>query len=130
MEFRNCPCRGDTLDKLIQPAILALLAEEPMHGYALADRMEALRGERPDLAGVYRCLASMRRRALVVSQWEAAECGPKRKIYRITEAGRECLECWVATLEQHTREVRGLLRAAKRSLAEPSTKLTAVKPGS
>ena len=130
MTAGNCPCRGDTLDKLIQPAILTLLAKEPMHGYALADQMELLRGERPDLAGVYRFLASMQKRSLVVSEWESVECGPNRKIYRITDAGRECLECWVAALEQHARDVRTLLRDAKRSLAKLPAKTPTLQPGS
>ena len=36
IDFINCPCSGVTLDKLIQPAILAVLASEPSHGYRIA----------------------------------------------------------------------------------------------
>ena len=39
VDFMNCPCSGVTLDKLIQPAILAALAEEPAHGYRIAERI-------------------------------------------------------------------------------------------
>jgi hypothetical protein len=31
-ELVGCPCSGETLDKLIQPPVLAVLAEGPMHG--------------------------------------------------------------------------------------------------
>ncbi len=31
-DFPGCPCSGGTLDKLIQPAILAVLSEGALHG--------------------------------------------------------------------------------------------------
>ena len=31
----KCPCKGDYLDKLIQPSILALLCEGPAYGLEL-----------------------------------------------------------------------------------------------
>ena len=40
-EWIGCPCSGETLDKFIQPAVLATLAGGPMHGYGLAERIGA-----------------------------------------------------------------------------------------
>jgi hypothetical protein len=51
--FSDCPCSGVTLDKLVQPAILAALTEGPIHGYRLAERiseMAGLFGEKPDVS--------------------------------------------------------------------------------
>jgi hypothetical protein len=36
----DCPCSGATLDKLVQPAILAALTKGPVHGYGLAERVD------------------------------------------------------------------------------------------
>ena len=87
----GCPCTGATLDKLIQPAILAVLADGPIHGYGLAERlgvMPAFAGEKPDVSGVYRFLKAMERRGLVSSSWDLSENGPAKKTYAITAAGR------------------------------------------
>ena len=40
----DCPCSGATLDKLVQPAILAALTEGPIHGYRLAERINEMAG--------------------------------------------------------------------------------------
>ena len=42
--FSDCPCSGGTLDKLVQPAILAALTEGPIHGYRLAERINEMIG--------------------------------------------------------------------------------------
>jgi DNA-binding PadR family transcriptional regulator len=121
MKLSDCPCLGRNLDKLVQPAILALLAEEPLHGYALAERigsMPVCRGEVPNPTGIYRFLTSMERRGLVSSEWDSAERGPNRKVYQITVDGRACLEHWIDALEQYRRGMDALIRLAKRSLAD------------
>ena len=41
-DWDDCPCGGRTLDKLIQPAILVVLAAGPLHGYRLAERIGEL----------------------------------------------------------------------------------------
>ena len=43
----HCPCSGATLDKLVQPAILAALTEGPLHGYRLAERSKEMAGMKP-----------------------------------------------------------------------------------
>ena len=56
LDLADCPCSGGTLDKLIQPAVLIVLAEGPLHGYRLAERigtMPTLGGQKPDVSGVY-----------------------------------------------------------------------------
>ena len=44
-DLLNCPCAGVTLDKLIRPAILAVLADEAMHGYQVAERIREMPAE-------------------------------------------------------------------------------------
>jgi len=109
------PCCGETLDKLVQPAILAILAEGPAHGYRLAARigkMPLLQGHKPDVSGIYRILKSMERRGLVSSSWRLGKAGPARRAYRITANGRKCLARWVETLRAYRRGLSALLRVA------------------
>ena len=114
----DCPCAGITLDKLIQPAILAVLAEGPLHGYGLAERIGRLpgfAGEKPDVSGVYRFLRTMQRKGLVVSAWDVSDAGPAKKTYHITAQGRRCLRRWVRTLEEYRQGITALLTRARRA---------------
>ncbi len=55
-KMMECPCEGSTLDKLVQPAILTILSDGPLHGYGLAERLSQMpmfRGQKPDGAGIY-----------------------------------------------------------------------------
>ena len=116
----TCPCTGGTLDKLIQPAILAVLAKGPLHGYKLAERigrMPLFRGQKPDLSGVYRALKAMERQDFVVSSWDLSENGPAKKSYQLTEAGGQCLLHWIETLEQYRQGITVLLKTARTALA-------------
>ena len=114
-EWKSCPCAGATLDRLIQPAILTVLAAGPLHGYCIADRIAALPGfgqRRPDVSGIYRFLRAMERRGLVVAAWDLSASGPAKRCYELTTAGRQCLRQWVKTLEVYRAGVDALLEAA------------------
>ncbi|HUU69319.1 MAG TPA: helix-turn-helix transcriptional regulator [Planctomycetota bacterium] len=112
----KCPCSGATLTKLVQPAILMLLAQQPLHGYAVVQRLgllQILRGNRPDATGVYRLLRAMEGRGLVTCSWSRSNSGPAKRMYRLTASGTQCLERWVATLEDFDKAVTELLLAAR-----------------
>ena len=116
--FDACPCSGGTLDKLLRPAILSLLASGPLHGYRIVEKLAALRlsrGTRPDPTGVYRALGSMQRMRLVAARWDVSGPGPARHIFRLTPAGRACLRTWVGTLTQYRRAIDQLLANVRRA---------------
>ena len=118
VDLGHCPCAGATLDKLVQPAVLAVLADGPLHGYALVQRlatMPVLGGREPDAAGVYRTLRSLASRGLVDSSWDVSGTGPAKRLYRLTASGRQCLATWAGTLEQYRKAVGQLLRAVRKA---------------
>jgi len=120
-KLEGCPCVGATLDKLVQPAVLAILAEGPEHGYAVVRRLGGLRlsaGGKPDAAGVYKALKAMQGRGLVASAWDAPEAGPARRRFRLTAAGRQCLARWQGTLQEYRdgiEELVGMVAGAARA---------------
>ena len=119
----KCPCSGATLTKLVQPAILILLARKPLHGYGVAQRLGLLRiarGAKPDATGVYRVLRALQRRGLVTCSWARSDSGPAKRTYRLTASGTECLKRWVATLEDFDAAVAELLLTAKAACRRPS----------
>ncbi len=117
LELLNCPCTGASLDRLIQPAILVVLAEGPLHGYRVAERIGQLpgfAGHKPDVSGIYRFLKSMEHKGLVVAAWDLSESGPAKKCYQLTPQGEQCLLQWVKTLQDYRQGITELLRAAPR----------------
>jgi DNA-binding PadR family transcriptional regulator len=118
MDFEACPCSGKTLAKLIQPAVMTVLAAGPLHGYRIAERVGAMamfRGRGPDPTGIYRLLRRMEKEGLVASTWDTSDAGPAKRLYRLSASGRACLGRWVRTLKTYARAVEELLGAAGRA---------------
>jgi len=116
----SCPCAGATLDKLLQPAILALLTRRPLHGYVIFQRLAdvpGLESTPPDATGIYRHLKSMERRGLLQSSWYLSASGPARRQYRLTSRGRKCLAAWIDTLRTYHTNIGKLEAFAAASLA-------------
>ncbi|MBN2271668.1 MAG: helix-turn-helix transcriptional regulator [Sedimentisphaerales bacterium] len=121
-KFSKCPCTGKTLAKIVQPAVLAVLAEQPLHGYLIVQRLSEMmmfRGECPDPAGVYRVLRSMDRRGLVTSSWDLGKTGPAKRRFTLTPSGRACLKQWAQTLEHYARSIEDLLAMIREISREP-----------
>jgi DNA-binding PadR family transcriptional regulator len=119
-EWDECPCAGRTLDKLIQPAILAVLAEGPLHGYRLVARVGEIAlvgGQPPNASGVYRFLKTMESRGLVASSWTLSDSGPAKRSYQLTAAGEVCLQHWITTLEEYRVGIGSLLKVARKAVA-------------
>lgn len=113
-----CPCQGETLDRLLQPALLALLAAGPASGYDLMHglgKLPAFKDTVPDAAGVYRTLRGMETRGLLSGTWKTSASGPAKRVLRITPAGHECLGRWGQTLERSRRDLSAVLRLVRSS---------------
>ncbi|HEV2488336.1 MAG TPA: helix-turn-helix transcriptional regulator [Candidatus Acidoferrales bacterium] len=74
-------------------AILTVLAEERLHGYEIAKRIEQQTAGvlRFNLASLYPLLYTMEKRGWVKGTWEIAASGRRRRCYRLTPAGRKHL---------------------------------------
>ena len=82
--------RGD-----IRAAILALLAEEPMHGYQIIQELTERTGGvwRPSPGSVYPTLQQLEDEELV--RESAPESG--KRVYELTDDGRKALAGWIET---------------------------------
>src|SRR3954470_2085755 len=69
--------------------LLAVLAGEPAHGYAIIERLEARSGGAFALpeGTIYPALYRLERAGLVASDW-SREGGRRRRVYRLTARGR------------------------------------------
>src|SRR3954469_2656228 len=83
-----------TLDLLI----LKVVALGPVHGYAIAQRLEQVsRGVvQVPQGSLYPALHRLEKRGLLAADWSATESGGDAKFYRLTRKGRSQFETEVA----------------------------------
>jgi PadR family transcriptional regulator, regulatory protein PadR len=88
------------VERFVEPSLLLLLRERPMHGYELIDRLPEVAGEdvRVDVGNLYRVLRALEEEGIVTSEWSAELPGPAKRTYELTEAGRRLLDRWAEAL--------------------------------
>jgi DNA-binding PadR family transcriptional regulator len=93
-----------TRRRWIEPFVLAMLARET-YGYAIISRLEEMRVSNGalDVGLVYRALRDLERDGLLVSSWAEESDGPRRRSYRLTEAGYSALDDWALVMRERAR---------------------------
>ncbi len=107
-----CPCSGGNLPKLMQPILLSIVAQAPLHGYVIAQRVmqTGLFGNQsPDVTGIYRMLKSMVNDGVLEQKEVESPVGPTRKLYTVTPLGRECIKHWILSLSAHREHLDNVL---------------------
>jgi len=100
------------VERFVEPALLLLLRERPMHGYDLLERLPELTGEAGgvDLGNLYRVLRALEAEGFVRSEWHAELPGPAKRVYELAPAGSELLAAWAEALHRTGGELAGFLR--------------------
>jgi transcriptional regulator len=79
-----------TLDLLI----LRTIAAEPLHGWAIAQRIQLLSKDvlQVNQGSLYPALQRLERQAWITADWGLSETNRRARFYRLTSAGRRRLE--------------------------------------
>lgn len=79
-----------TLDLLI----LKTIALEPLHGWAISERLQQISGEALQVGqgSLYPALHRLERRGWITAKWATTDNNRKAKYYELTSAGRGQLE--------------------------------------
>ena len=98
---------------LAEWTVLALLREQPAHGFALA-QLTAPGGElgriwRIPRPVVYRSIGRLAEAGLITPESVEPGLGPQRTIYAVTAQGRKEAEHWLVTPVEHVRDIRSHL---------------------
>jgi poly-beta-hydroxybutyrate-responsive repressor len=89
------------VERFVEPSLLLLLRERPLHGYELLERIPELGIEgRVDIGNLYRLLRGLEDEGLVSSEWSADLPGPAKRTYELTDEGRRLLDRWVEALRR------------------------------
>jgi len=92
---------SDQLHGALDMLVLKLLADGPLHGYAIAVRLERLSNEilAVEEGSLYPALYRMESRGWLSSEWASSDTGRRARFYRLTRSGRGQLraetESWV-----------------------------------
>ena len=110
------------LQRFIEPVVLYLLARKGhSYGYDLAADLPryALSETAVDRTALYRCLRQLEAHGHLASHWDLPEAGPARRVYTVTESGRQHLKEWMDVLD-HLAGAMGRLVEEARELVHPA----------
>jgi poly-beta-hydroxybutyrate-responsive repressor len=99
------------VERFVEPALLLILSEGPMHGYDLLERISELTGDERglDLGNLYRVLRAIEADGFVRSEWHAELQGPAKRVYELTESGSALLATWAEALRRTRTDIDGFL---------------------
>jgi len=100
-----------TLDLLI----LKVVALGPVHGYAIAQRLQQASRDVVQVpqGSLYPALHRLQYRGLLAADWKQTESGREAKFYRLTRKGRAQLEQEAASWERLTQAVGHILKLSE-----------------
>ena len=84
-------------ERYMQPSILLGLLLRASYGYELIQNIQKfgfVEGQAPP-GMIYRHLRQLEEDGLVLSNWETKGTGPAKRMYTITEEGKEVLAIWI-----------------------------------
>lgn len=94
----------------LELALLGFLIQEPKHGYAIHQEVTAATGLGPvwqlKLSLLYAMLSKLEEAGYITPTTEAQENKPPRKMFHLTEAGKQAYASWVQRPVKHGRSLR------------------------
>ena len=99
-----------TLDLLI----LRSLALEPMHGWAIAQRIRQVSGDvlQVGQGALYPALHKLEQQGWITAEWDVSENNRRAKYYTLTRAGRQALAAETAQWERLSAAISLVVRQA------------------
>lgn len=109
------PEKSDLPQGTLDLLILTIVASEPQHGYAIAQRLRQMSREVIQVrqGSLYPALHRLEHRGLLAPEWRPSETGRDAKYYRLTKAGRAQLEAERDSWRRLTRAIGVVLRSAE-----------------
>ena len=94
MLVKRMPKPSDLLQGTLDLLILKTLAREPLHGWAIAKRIQVLSDEvlAVGQGSLYPALHRLENQGWVAAEWDITELGREAKFYALTKDGKRQLE--------------------------------------
>jgi transcriptional regulator len=104
----------DILQGTLDLLILRTLQTEPMHGWAISDRIQQISQDvlQVNQGSLYPALHRLEHRGWIEADWGVSELGRRAKFYRLTAAGRRQLAVEASEWERMTTAIGRVMKLA------------------
>jgi transcriptional regulator len=104
--------RSDLPQGTLDLLILKVVALGPVHGYAIAQRLQQVSRDVVQVpqGSLYPALHRLERRGLLQADWKATDTGREAKFYKLTRAGRLALDAEAASWQRLAQAVGLILK--------------------
>src|SRR5437879_2602704 len=106
--------KSDLLQGTLDMLILKVVALGPIHGYAIAQRLQQMSGAvlQVQQGSLYPALHRLEKRRWLRAEWAASDTGREARFYSLTRLGRRQLEAQRAHWDRPSAGISGHPRAA------------------
>ncbi|GAC1664785.1 MAG: hypothetical protein NVS9B8_05390 [Candidatus Limnocylindrales bacterium] len=111
----SAACAGGS-GSFFRACILLLLEERPAHGYDILERLAWFGFDSGDSGWLYRTLRAYEGEAVLQSTWQISASGPPRRVYGLTDEGRDLLDVWAGSLRASKRGIDEFLERHRRAV--------------
>ena len=107
--------KSDLLQGTLDVLILKVVALGPIHGYAIAQRLQQMSGDvlQVQQGSLYPALHRLEKRKWVRAEWAATETGREARFYTLTKLGRAQLDEQRENWDRLSAAISGILRTTE-----------------
>lgn len=107
--------KSDLLQGTLDVLILKVVALGPVHGYAIAQRLQQMSGDvlQVQQGSLYPALHRLEKRRWLRAEWAASDTGREARFYSLTRLGRKQLDEQRAYWDRLSAAISGVLRTAE-----------------
>ncbi|MGA8028417.1 MAG: PadR family transcriptional regulator [Bryobacteraceae bacterium] len=103
---------SDLVQSTLDLLLLKMLALEPMHGWAISQRLNHVSGDvlRVSDGSLYPALHKLEQEGWITAQWKTSDLGRRAKFYSLTRLGRRHLEKEATDWERLSGAITSVMR--------------------
>lgn len=103
---------SDLVQGTLDILLLKILVLEPMHGWAISQRLNQVSGDvlKVSDGSLYPALHKLEQEGWISAEWKTSELGRRAKFYSLTRPGRRYLEKEAANWERLSDAIRLVMR--------------------
>lgn len=104
----------DILHGTLDLLVLRTLQGEPMHGWAISERIQQISQDvlQVNQGSLYPALHRLEQRGWIEAEWGVSELGRRAKFYRLTASGRRQLAVEASAWERMTTAIDRVMKMA------------------
>ena len=110
----SSPPKSELLKGTLDMLVLQTLTVQPMHGYGIAQQIEAISQDalRVEQGSLFPALERLQKRGWITSKWGVSPSGRRARYYTITAAGRRQLGDEISSFDAMLVAINRVLRRA------------------